>query len=119
MTITAIDQEFLAAARIGDAARGARLLREGVDINACDPRTGLSALHYSAGARARPFIDLLESAPGLNRLVKDAKGRLPSALAFEIANDRDLGSALAEGEIEQAERQGLDYRTVVTSPART
>lgn len=108
------DRDFLAAARLGDDEGGMRLLAQGADVNARDQTTFLSALHYAAGCRAWRFIRMMESVQSLDFLQKDRKGRLASALAFEVAKDPELGEYLLEREIGQAEANGLSYPDYLT-----
>lgn len=85
----------------------------GVDINIRQPETEYTALHIAAGLSARPIIRWLLEFPELNFLARDSKGRLPSAIAYEVADDRVVGRYLVKRENRQAREQGADIRTLL------
>lgn len=112
--LTVIDAEFLQAARIGDDRLGEILIRQGANINAADPASGMTAIHYyAAGGDALPFIEMMRNHDGVDFLVHDDIGRLPSVLAFECGYE-ELGAALIEHEIDQAEERGVNYSDLVS-----
>ncbi len=105
--------KLFAAVRCGDDRTVQRLLDVGLDVNACDPQTGMSVLHYAASVGAAEVIDLLLKRDGLNCLVKDHRGRLPSTYAY-LAGEEALGEMLIERQVAQAEAQGVDYETLLS-----
>lgn len=111
-------EEFFKAIESADVeALGTRFDSLGDLINVPHPHTGARALHYAAARRMRYVFKWLMNQPGLDYLVQDREGRLPSALAYEVAVDPALGRFLVKKESEQAEARGIDIRTLlVTQP---
>lgn len=90
-------------------------LENGADVNTRHPDTGATALHYAAVMRARDMLNWLAKCDGINYLIRDNKGRLPSAVANEIADDPAIGRFLAKKQSEQAREQGIDIRSLLAS----
>lgn len=88
-------------------------LENGADVNTRHPDTGATALHYAAVMRARDMLNWLAKRDGIDYLVRDNKGRLPSALAYEVADDPAIGRFLAKKQNEQARERGIDIRTLL------
>ena len=87
----------------------------GTNINIQQPGTKAAALHYAAAFRSRPVIKWLIRSKELDFLVRDREGRLPSVLAYEVANDPVIGRFLAKKENEQARARGIDISALLTS----
>lgn len=88
-------------------------LGNGADVNTRHPDTGATALHYAAITRAREVLNWLAKCDGIDYLIRDNKGRLPSALAYEVADDPAIGRFLAKKQNEQARERGVDIRTLL------
>lgn len=107
-------QRFFRAVAIGDMkALQNEYADMGDNINIKNSGTKSTALHYGAAYRSRPVIKWLIRFKELDYLVRDYKGRLPSVLAYEVANDPVLGRFLAKKENEQARARGIDIRTLL------
>lgn len=110
-------QRFFRAVVLGDVNA---LQNEYADmssnINIQEAGTKSTALHYAAAYRSRPVIKWLIRFKELDYLVRDYKGRLPSVLAYEVANDPALGRFLAKKENEQARARGIDIRALLVPP---
>lgn len=87
-------------------------LENGADVNTRHPDTGATALHYAAVMRARDMLNWLAKCDGIDYLIRDNKGRMPSALANEIADDPAIGRFLVKKQNEQARERGIDIRTL-------
>lgn len=96
-----------------DQIKGA--YKNGADVNTRDPETGATALHYAASMRARDMLNWLAKCDGIDYLIRDNKGRLPSALAYEVADDLIIGRFLVKKQNEQARERGVDIRTFLTA----
>ncbi|MEW5704407.1 MAG: hypothetical protein AB1781_07480 [Pseudomonadota bacterium] len=106
-------QKFFTAVVLGDMkALQNEYADMGDNINIKESETKSTALHYGAAYRSRPVIKWLIRFKELDYLVRDYKGRLPSVLAYEVANDPALGRFLAKKENEQARARGIDIRTL-------
>lgn len=79
---------------------------DGADVNARNAETGATALHYAASMHALEIINWLAKRENIDYLVHDNKGRLPSALAYEVADDPVIGRFLVKKQNEQA--RGID-----------
>ncbi|MEQ8164701.1 MAG: hypothetical protein RIC93_01350, partial [Alphaproteobacteria bacterium] len=90
-------------------------LRDGANVNTRHPGTGATALHYAASMKARDVINWLAKCDGIDYLIRDNKGRLPSALAYEVADDPAIGRFLVKKQNEQARAHGIDISTLLTS----
>lgn len=88
-------------------------MSENADINYADQETGFTALHYAAAREAKSLLKVLIKQSGLDYLVKDKKGRLPSTLAFEVAENPVIGTFLMKKEMQQAKWRGIDYRALL------
>jgi len=88
-------------------------LENGADVNTRHPDTGATALHYAAIMRARDMFNWLAKCDGIDYLIRDNNGRLPSALAYEVADDPAIGRFLAKKQNEQARERGIDIRTLL------
>lgn len=84
-------------------------------INTREPETGATAMHYVAAYNMRFVFNWLVKQPGLDYLVRDNRGRLPSALAFEVANNPAMGRYLASKQNHQAQSQGIDIRPLLAA----
>lgn len=117
-----INVQFLDASKIGDDQRLMQFLDEGADVNYADPVSGFTALHYAASRDARRVLKVLIARSELEYLVKDGRDRLPSALAFEIADNPVIGTFLMKKEIRHARERSIDYRKLIVgerqAPAR-
>lgn len=113
-----LGEKLLAAARRGNDEEIEVLLGQGADINYADPRTNATALHFAASSNAKWAIKALIKAPELDYLVRDHKGRFPSALAFEIAHNTVIGRFLMKKEIQQSRLRGKDYRAMLLGEDR-
>lgn len=105
------------AARLGDEERVRELLDAGARLNDVNPQSGMSALHYAASSGARRVVAVLQERDGLFYLQRDKWGRLPSALAYEVADDPELGEMLIEAELAQADEVGVPYEDILTGKA--
>lgn len=84
----------------------------GAMVNVQDPVTKATALHLAAGHRMKPVLKWLIRFPELDYLVQDCEGRLPSAVAYEVADDPVIGRFLVKKEAQQAQARGIDIRTL-------
>lgn len=106
-----INEKLLKAAESGNPHRFLDLIEQGADVNYRDPSNGATALHIAAANSAILVIDKLLQHKDINFLVQDKMGRLPSALAIEVAQDSEISELLMEREIHQAKELGVDYRS--------
>lgn len=111
------DENLLSAAQTGDRGRFFFSIGNGADVNYADPRSGFTALHYAAAREIRWLINALVKHDNLNYLAKDRKRRLPSTLAFEVAENPVIGTFLMKREIRMARQRGIDYRDVLADEA--
>lgn len=108
-----LGRELLSVAHFGTKQQFDALLERGADIHYVDPKHNTTVLHRAASAGARDFIaDLIEKYD-FDFLIKDSKGRLPSAVAMELGDDPELSKLLMEREIEQAKREKKDYKSML------
>ena len=114
MTYEELGRALLDAAFSGNPDTITELITKGVDINFECPSSKARALHLAASNNAIFAIDVLMKDSNLDYLVKDRHGRLPSALAIEVADNHELGERLMQAETKQASERGLDYRTLLT-----
>lgn len=118
-----VSRKLVSAAAQGSAVLVNWLLNENiviktlVDINCADRKTGFTALHYAAARESKVILKILIRDHNLNYLVKDKKGRLPSTLAFEVAENPVIGTFLMKKEMQQAKRRGIDYRALLVGEA--
>ncbi len=95
------------------------ILEQGANIHYIEPKYGQCLLHRAAGSSAFRFIKaVIELEPTVNFLVKDHKGRFPSAIAMEISNEPELAQFLMEKEMAQAAKLGEDYQALLTTEGR-
>ena len=106
------DQSFIYDAWVGNLD-GMKNGAYWANVNAQDPDTGATALHYAAAMRARAIINWLAKRKDIDYLIRDNEGRLPSTLAYEVASDPVIGRFLVKKECEQARARGIDYRTLL------
>lgn len=99
-------KEFLRVAENGNDARVAAFIEEGFIVNYQDRRNGETALHYAAASNARDVVRVLISCGKCDYLIRDIWGRLPSELAYSIAENPALARLLGNKERKQAEKQG-------------
>lgn len=100
------DAAFLALLKAHNYRSAIDAVREVDDINAVDPQTGLTALHWAAGHAVRGLLEALWQCDDLNELALDTKGRYASELAWVIAEDEELGALLMKRQQAYAERTG-------------
>lgn len=110
-----IDLNFVLSASYGDLRQVKLLIDKGANVNFREPTTGATALHFAAALKAREMINWLVKQDGIDFLIKDKDGRLPSALAFEAADDPAIGRFLARKQAEQARERGIDLKTLIGS----
>ena len=104
-----LGHELLRAAQNGDASSIAKLIADGAPVNFRDPRTGATALHYTAAYRARPASRVLLNSGQCDFLIRDNKGRRAWELAIS-ADDFALTRLLSYKARKQAIAQGVPFR---------
>tara|TARA_R110002110_G_scaffold415337_1_gene649287 strand:- start:22734 stop:23174 length:441 start_codon:yes stop_codon:yes gene_type:complete len=104
---------FINAARMGELSSMQAWVEQGANVNATEPATGATALHLAAAMKARPIINWLAKCDGIDYLITDNEGRLPSALAFEVADDPAIGRYLAGKQAAQARERGIDLQSLL------
>jgi hypothetical protein len=109
-----LGREFLKVAERGYAPAVAAYIAEGFPANYQDPQTGETALHISAGTRARRVLRVLLDCGMCNFLLRDKGGRLASELAYLFGHDPAAARLLGTKERKQAEAQGI---TLTRRPA--
>jgi ankyrin repeat protein len=104
---TDASRELFKAAKEGKAS-GVRLALGNValDINAQEPGTGATALHYAAANNAIDALRLLAAHPGCDFTITDIRGRTPATLAYEVAENPVTGRFLLRKEREQRRVRG-------------
>jgi len=108
--------KFFQAVRVGDMkVLQNEYANAGANVNIQLPGTKASALHYAAGTRSRQVLLWLGQFKELDYLLQDREGRLPSAVAYEVADDPVIGCYLTKKENEQARARGIDIRTLLVS----
>ncbi|MRG71094.1 hypothetical protein GH722_04885 [Alphaproteobacteria bacterium HT1-32] len=105
------DPNFINAARMAELPVMQAWIDKGANVNIQEPSTGATALHFAAAMKARPAINWLAKCDGIDFLIKDKNGRLPSALAFEVADDPVIGRYLASKQAKQAQERGIDMKS--------
>lgn len=105
-------REYFAAARTGDEKTVKKQLDAGVSVNAVDPISSFTALHFAAARRGYRMMETLLDQPDIDHLVRDGFGRLPSELAGRFSEDLELARRLRTLELWQSQNQGvtLTYR---------
>jgi hypothetical protein len=96
-----LGREFLKAAERGNAPVVGAYIEEGFPANYQDRQTEETALHISAGTRARKVLRVLLDCGLCNFLLRDKGGRLPSE------HDPAAARLLGTKERKQAEAQGI------------
>lgn len=76
------------------------------DIDEPDPKTGMTLLHYAAAYNAEAIVKALGARDDVDFTVRDAQERTASALAFEIADNAELGAYLLRKEHAQHRARG-------------
>lgn len=109
------NETFIGSATVANLGHLKSAYKEGADVNTRHPKTGATALHYAASMRARDMLNWLAKCDGVDYLIRDNKGRLPSALAYEVADDPIIGRFLVKKQTEQARARGIDIRTLLVS----
>ncbi|GGE48485.1 hypothetical protein GCM10007276_27050 [Agaricicola taiwanensis] len=109
---SSLEQALRTAAASGDLSAVEDILESGAtfDINAVDPETGKTALHYAAEATSNPvtIIQKLLKA-GADVTIKDRSGKTAFDLARQANTDADsVSAALATGATEQLRKYGSD-----------
>jgi len=102
-----IGREFLKAVVRGNPRTVEVFIEEGMNVNYQDPKSGETALHAAAGARARQSVRVLLATGDCNYLLRDRQGRLPSELAYLAGDDPALARLLGNKERKQARAQGI------------
>lgn len=102
-----LGREFLKAAERGNAPVVGAYIEEGFPVNYQDRQTQETALHISAGTRARKVLRVLLDCGLCNFLLRDKGGRLASELAYLFGHDPAAARLLGIKEIKQAEMQGI------------
>lgn len=105
-----IDGEFQCAAVAGELAKVEELIDSVVDINLPMGGAGGTVLHVIAECQLIDVFNVIRKRPDLNYLVKDNEGKLPSQWAMNSYEDVGLGTFLKRKEMQQARREGIDYR---------
>ena len=105
--IPPLGTEFLQAAEQGNLERLKVFLDEGFPLDYQDPRTGQTALHCAAASDAVEVVIALNKTERCNYLLRDRWGRLPSELAYTIAENPSIAQLLGEKERDQAASMGL------------
>ncbi len=105
-----IDGEFQCAAAAGNLTKVETLINSVVEINKSVAGSGGTILHVIAEEQLIDIFKVIRRRPDLNYLVKDNEGRLPSQLAMNSEEDVGLGTFLKKKEMQQARREGIDYR---------
>lgn len=77
-----------------------------LDINAQEPGTGATALHYAAANNAIDALRLLAAHPGCDFTIADSRGRTAATLAYEVAENPVTGRFLLRKEREQRRDRG-------------
>lgn len=92
---TSID--FLRAVFDADNDKAVAALRSGVDVNAADPLTGLTALHLAVGTNNLPLTRVLVE--DWNAAFKpDVRGRWPTLIAAQSRVGRKLSDYIVVAE---------------------
>jgi ankyrin repeat protein len=101
-----LGREFLNAAERGNAPVVGAYIEEGFPVNYQDRQTQETALHISAGTRARKVLRVLLDCGLCNFLLRDKGGRLASELAYLFGHDPAVARLLGTKERKQAEALG-------------
>jgi ankyrin repeat protein len=96
-----LDKKLLKAAYKHESDKLQPLINEGASVNAIDPRTGATALHYAAAFNDRASIRILIKQENIDYLIKDKEGRLASEHAFVGGADPVVGKLLVIKEQQQ------------------
>src|SRR3984893_11828305 len=102
-----LGREFLKATERGNAPVVGAYSEEVFPANYQDRQTEETALHISAGTRARKVLRVLLDCGLCNFLLRDKGGRLASALAYLFGRDPAVALLLGSKERKQAEAQGI------------
>jgi hypothetical protein len=105
-----LGRDFLKAVERGNAPVVGAYIEEGFPPNYQDRQTQETALHISAGTRARKVLRVLLDCGLCNFLLRDKGGRLPSELAYLFGQDPAAARLLGTKERKQAEAQGANLR---------
>ncbi len=100
-------EEYLLAARRGDAHFFELYLSFGMPVNYQHPKTGETALHIAASRRARHIIRAILKTGKCDFLVRDNQGRLASEMAHLYGRDPAVTRLLGLKERKQGEAQGI------------
>jgi len=110
-----IDVEFQHAVCAGDLEKVEALIDSVEDINKPIGGSGGTILHVIADEQLKDIFNVVRKHPGLNYLVQDNSGWLPSQSAMNSDEDVGLGTFLLKKEHQQAKKQGKDFHAVVSS----
>jgi len=108
-----LGQELLECCFTGNGDRASDLIEVGVDVNYESPNSKSRAIHLASGNSAIFVLDVLLSSKNIDLLVKDFQGRLPSALASEVACNSELTEKIMKAEMQQAIDRGIDYPSLL------
>ncbi|MGQ4878897.1 ankyrin repeat domain-containing protein [Billgrantia sp. LNSP4103-1] len=114
-----LGREFLQAVERGNPDTVEAYVEAGMPVNYQDVKTGQSALHIAAAARARQAVRVLARQPGCNFILRDRQGRLPSELAYAFGNDPALSRYLTIREFRQAKAENKILKYRKTLPANS
>lgn len=90
-------QAFLSAVYDADTQRALAALNQGVDANAADPQTGLTALHIAVGTNNLVLTRILVEEWGAE-IKPDRGGRWPTLIAAQCRVDNDLCDYIVQAE---------------------
>ncbi len=82
-------------------------IEEGFPVNWQDARTGQSALHVGAAAKARRALVILAESGRCDFLLRDKEGRFASEMAFLFGDDPAAARWLRIHERRQAAERGI------------
>ncbi|MEW8524851.1 MAG: ankyrin repeat domain-containing protein [Candidatus Thiodiazotropha endolucinida] len=99
--------DFMTAAKRGNAKRLKAIMETGFPVNYQDPVTGETALHISAGCQARKTLRVLLKFGRCDFLLRDKQGRLASELAYLYGRDPAVARLLGIKERKQADANGI------------
>jgi len=102
-----LGNEFLRAAECGDAPMLQMYIDEGFPTTWQDPETGETALHIVAACQGRKSLRVLLEHETCDFLLRDAKGRLASEMAYLYGEDSAIARLLGNKERKQADAQGI------------
>ena len=105
-----LGMEFLHCAGHGRLTRLREIASSGFNPNFTHPVTGKAALHSIAATGSRRMLRAFLKAEGVNFLLADPSGKLPSALAEHGNRDKVIARYLRMREARQARDSGEDFQ---------